>query len=514
MKKTEIICNHVHVNGCNKWSMLVSTLNMTIKEIKIFFNDIIRVDEEWSEAEIKLLKHKVKKYGKRFSRIKVFLPGRSSEDCQRMYNAYETKKKERELSEMENNQTKVYGKREARKHKTHNLEDYEDIWEELSSELSRNRLTLISKDIKVAEQTVSDWHQKLLRNEIPLIGEALNISRMFSKCEEDAIFNTILEKLDKGIIKKDIATIAQTYRNTNLYSIAWRYFSSKGFTDQTVENLLNSKEDYQIENLLPCFKSSYSWIDGFCSRYDFSLLTPHAERRGVIDMIYVGYYLSKLKSASTTYGDDHIFNMDETSVPFFIPPRRVIGIRGQSETHYEIPCNKKSCFTVMATISKNGSKLPPWIVEMGKTKFVENKFAEFNENQFITSHTKNGWVTEEVMLDYLYWLSEYNGGCSCLLIMDVFRAHKTELIKRTARELLIDLLFVPANGTGIYQMLDRKIFGPLKKKLCMSCHQWQMSEGRLNLSQMKLNAARMFDVVWRSFPQENIVNSFVEITNL
>lgn len=54
------------------------------------------------------------------------------------------------------------------------------------------------------------------------------------------------------------------------------------------------------------------------------------------------------------------------------------------------------------------------------------------------------------MLDYQNWLSEYKRGCSYLIIMNVLRAHKTEIIKRTARDLLISLLFIADKGTGIY----------------------------------------------------------------
>ena len=51
------------------------------------------------------------------------------------------------------------------------------------------------------------------------------------------------------------------------------------------------------------------------------------------------------------------------------------------------------------------------------------------------------------------------------LVLDVFSSHREQTVKDYARNLGIELIFVPASGTGIYQPLDRVIFGIFKKLL-------------------------------------------------
>ena len=51
------------------------------------------------------------------------------------------------------------------------------------------------------------------------------------------------------------------------------------------------------------------------------------------------------------------------------------------------------------------------------------------------------------------------------LIVDCFKAHVDQKVKNLVQKLHIDLIVVPACGTGKYQLLDRKIFGIVKAKL-------------------------------------------------
>jgi hypothetical protein len=63
-------------------------------------------------------------------------------------------------------------------------------------------------------------------------------------------------------------------------------------------------------------------------------------------------------------------------------------------------------------------------------------------------------------LEWLHW--EIAGGCPCVLILDVYPAHRTEVLVNAAGERDIELLFVPAGGTSECQLLDSRIFGELK----------------------------------------------------
>ena len=52
-----------------------------------------------------------------------------------------------------------------------------------------------------------------------------------------------------------------------------------------------------------------------------------------------------------------------------------------------------------------------------------------------------------------------------VLILDVYRAHIDKTVKAEAEKLGIKLIFVPACATGLYQPLDRRLYGIIKKKL-------------------------------------------------
>jgi len=69
------------------------------------------------------------------------------------------------------------------------------------------------------------------------------------------------------------------------------------------------------------------------------------------------------------------------------------------------------------------------------------------------------------MENYLKWLHEKMDKKPFALVLDCFRAHIDEKVKKLANDLTIELIIVPACGTGIYQPLDRKIFGIVKAKL-------------------------------------------------
>lgn len=69
-------------------------------------------------------------------------------------------------------------------------------------------------------------------------------------------------------------------------------------------------------------------------------------------------------------------------------------------------------------------------------------------------------------MKYLHHLHDnWSYGQPWSLIMDCYTAHHTPKVIQLAGKLKIQLIYVPANGTSIYQPLDRKAFGILKSKM-------------------------------------------------
>jgi hypothetical protein len=80
----------------------------------------------------------------------------------------------------------------------------------------------------------------------------------------------------------------------------------------------------------------------------------------------------------------------------------------------------------------------------------------------ILRHSESGSATENVIVEFIEWLHREVAQCSpCSLIFDVYATHRTERVLAAAEANDVELLFVPAGGTGRFQPLDRRIFGEL-----------------------------------------------------
>jgi hypothetical protein len=80
----------------------------------------------------------------------------------------------------------------------------------------------------------------------------------------------------------------------------------------------------------------------------------------------------------------------------------------------------------------------------------------------ILRHSDSRWATENVIVEFIEWLNrEIADFMPCVLIIDVYPSHRTKRVLVTAEALDVELLFVPAGGTGRFQPMDCPIFGEL-----------------------------------------------------
>lgn len=211
----------------------------------------------------------------------------------------------------------------------------------------------------------------------------------------------------------------------------------------------------------PVFSST--WITDFMKRNRLSWRKAHYSRRASIDNDYASLYINLVAEAVCSYTWDFVFNMDETSVRINNGSIRTIAPIGLDEIVINAKRNDKECFTAIGTCTRNNVKK---LIIL--TKGTEKSCAKFKANKDIEvwpTNNDNGWVNEEIMLRYLDYIHGMTQGTPCALILDVFKAHHTLNVIKRANELNIQLIFVPANGTSIFQPLDRKIFGIVKSKL-------------------------------------------------
>jgi hypothetical protein len=154
-----------------------------------------------------------------------------------------------------------------------------------------------------------------------------------------------------------------------------------------------------------------------------------------------------LSTIPEDYPPELVFNMDETAWRLSIPPMKVVAEKGTESVKLRTAKEEKDSFTAFGAISADGQKLPLWVVTKAKTDRSHLKFGEHAEVRI--THSPNGWSTEDLTISYLLWIHEQVAQRRrCVLVLDMSPSHRTENVKQCAREIGMELLFVPAGATG------------------------------------------------------------------
>jgi hypothetical protein len=328
-----------------------------------------------------------------------------------------------------------------RAHRIYKWREISPILDFLSSPvLPRGAITKVSSDTGIPVQTLSDWRKHRITEGgetwFPLI-EGHPGKRIFSNEQESSMADFIRKNMiepGNGPVRADV-----------------KILTSNAYSSQNYE-------DFHVER----FCASSRFIDGFLDRHKLSLHAPHVERRCNIDPTFATEFLRRLNECPQDYPPDRVFNFDETCWKIFYGPRRVLAPKGCEAVKLKSLTGEKQSVTAFGAISSAGDKLPLWIVTKGRTNRVFAKFGSHPD--VIFKFSDSGWATENQIEEYLEWLSERIGKEPCLLILDVYPTHRTEKVKTKAQLLNIELLFVPAGGTSLYQPLDARVFGELKTR--------------------------------------------------
>lgn len=499
----EVVFNYVLENGTTVFGPLANELEISVKKIKELYEQI-RMDksfEEWTPEENEALIRCVTKLGKHWEKISRYIPGRTNSQCRTQYD---------KISQEKYNDLKDLKKR---KHSVYDYSQLYNLFDIIGDiNLPYGELSKISSTIDIPISTLSEWRQKILSGNYPETQDREQRGTAFSKEQEAEIVAIIRSHIPYGLTLVDIGLLAHQYRAGHLRELAFERlrFEDNDLTDEEIDLYLDEQEDYEYDLIAKHFYASYDWCKSLVRRYRLSLQTPHADRRGEIDREYVANYQIQVNEAIKQHGEKLVYNMDETSVPLYIAPRKIISEINSRRAVFHMPVCEKKSFTVMGAVRADGEKLIPWLIAKGKTEIVEQKFKGVVPDAFVFKHSPNGWVNEEIMLDYLRWINEISMGQECALILDVFAAHRSEEVKRLAEELNINLIFVPANGTSLYQPLDRCIYGPVKMILARFIHMEQISQ-RENFEISYGDAADNFDKTWNRISKHLIKKSFKAI---
>jgi len=197
--------------------------------------------------------------------------------------------------------------------------------------------------------------------------------------------------------------------------------------------------------------------------------------------------------------DDLIINYDQTPLSYVSSPNHTLEMEGTKSVPL-VGKGKKKQITGTFSVTKSGLFLPMQIIYQGKTNRCHPQNIEFPDGFNIT-HSKNHWSNEEraiehlqeIIFPYLKKRKEELGlpeDQKALLIYDVFKGQKTDRVLKIIEDNHCVSVYVPANLTHIFQVLDISINGNAKQFLNQKFSDWYSQQVTKQLS----NGVNIYDV--------------------
>lgn len=297
----------------------------------------------------------------------------------------------------------------------------------------------IHNETGIPVSTLKKWRQKLLQGVNPFDYTWRHRPVLLSEAIEEQIYQALLERIASGVC------------------CPLRYLTRVALEIGRQENA--------------SFQAGRSWVRGFLRRHELSIRRPHTRRRTAPNDDVVASFLQFVEVARMEIPEVLIANMDETAWRLSNGKLQTLAKRGSDEVTCFTQVDDRTCLTVICTITASGKKLAPWVIVKGKTERAEQRYKDDPRiNRLVRSrrlfivHSENGWSDAGVMRSYLEWFSEEMGNEWSLLLWDLHSSHRCDEVKTEAVNRHVNLAFIPAGQTSVWQPLDRKIFGMLKAK--------------------------------------------------
>jgi hypothetical protein len=165
-------------------------------------------------------------------------------------------------------------------------------------------------------------------------------------------------------------------------------------------------------------------------------------------------------------------NADETPVYFYMPGATTVHPRGQKTVTIRTSGNEKLRVSVMLTALADGTKLPPFVILKRKQMPKEH----LSKGTIFVRCQVKGWMTADLMNDWLKNVWNKRPGAAqqmcAMLVLDSFRGHITNEVKRKIKSLKSDLVIIPGGLTSILQVMDVVINKPFKDSLRKLYEDW------------------------------------------
>lgn len=264
------------------------------------------------------------------------------------------------------------------------------------------------------------------------------------------------------------------------------------------------------------FKASNGWTtrfmrrNGLCLRRRTSLcqrLPPCYEQK-IVDF---HKFVIRLRR-DRQFVLSQIGNADQTPVNFDMPMSRTVEQKGAHSVLVKTTGAEKQRFTVMLAITADGRKLPPYVIFKRKTVPKVN----FPCGIHVRAQEK-GWMSADLMVDWVRTVWGRRPGAlllPSLLVLDSFRGHLGENVRRELQELRTEIAIIPGGLTSVLQPLDVSVNKPFKDSVRRLYTDWMAQgghtltpTGKIKRPSVELVCSWVLEA-WRSLPDDLIAKSF------
>lgn len=266
------------------------------------------------------------------------------------------------------------------------------------------------------------------------------------------------------------------------------------------------------------FKASKHWVSRFMRRAGFSLRRRTSisqklpESYEELLVAFQKHVISLRKAVPFQLGQ--IGNADQTPVYLDMPSALTVHQKGSRQVIVRSTGNEKTRVTVMLSCTADGRKLPPYVVFKRKTL---PKGEKFPKNVVVRCQDK-GWMDESLVLDWIksVWCRRPGAllGLPSMLVLDAFRCHLADSVKRLLRDSRTELVVIPGGMTSQLQPLDVCINKPFKDHIRRLYMEWMRSgepevtpAGRLKRASPALLCAWIAEA-WACIPEALVCRAF------
>jgi DDE superfamily endonuclease. len=197
--------------------------------------------------------------------------------------------------------------------------------------------------------------------------------------------------------------------------------------------------------------------------------------------------------------------MDQTAMFFSMKPRTTIDEKGKRTVTVHDTKNGDSRITVAVSITADWQVLKPFLVMKGKHISIIPSFLFYQSlsnysainigksgrriersfNNFpVGGHYKvqdNAWMDERLMLVWVEevlrpWAEEAPDGIVPFLLLNSYRCHMADAVKRLMDEIGVEYQYIPGGSTGLCQPVDVGINKPFKDRMIRKWEQFLMDD--------------------------------------